>query len=154
MTFIRIQNAPLENQNNIVSSQAKWQTSKQWLQENKVCQIFRKTNISYHMIRTFSCTRAYKYVYAHVRFLVIIVLRFTLLPSYRRYPNLTAKSHKHIKFVESQQLRNQSAHYRAFPYLSVYYKEYSLFFKLHLNWVNRFWWIFDGHSVLKLSLTK
>ena len=36
----------------IVGNKAKRRTSKRLFQENKACQIFRKTNISYHLIRT------------------------------------------------------------------------------------------------------
>ena len=48
----------------IVGNRAKRRTSKRLFQENKACQIFRKTNISYHLIRTkllyqfLECSRA------------------------------------------------------------------------------------------------
>ena len=39
----------------IVNNKAKGRISKRVLQENKARQIFRETNISYHMIRTRAC---------------------------------------------------------------------------------------------------
>ena len=66
--------------------------SKRVLQESKACQIFRKTNISYRLIRTRTC--AYHGVinfrffvnfgFFFFFFFVTLVLRFALLPYYRR----------------------------------------------------------------------
>ena len=74
----------------IVSNKAKKRISKRVFQENKARQIFRKTNVSYLLIRTRMC--AYQGV-RKVRFLENLtrfvfktpVLRFALLPYYRWY---------------------------------------------------------------------
>ena len=75
----------------IVGIKVKGWISKRVFQENKARQIFRKTNISYPLIRT--RTSAYQGVRnvrfsknsACFRFLETPVLRFALLPYYRRF---------------------------------------------------------------------
>ena len=64
--------------------------SKQWLQENKAHQIFRKTNISYPLIRTRCAYQGIRNVsfsenMACLFFLVTTVLKFALLSYYRRF---------------------------------------------------------------------
>ena len=57
-----------------------WQISKRVFQENKACQIFWRTNISYSLIRT----RTFFRKFGVLCFLQTPVLRFALLPYYRR----------------------------------------------------------------------
>ena len=74
----------------IVRNKAKGRISKRVFQESKARQNFRKTNISYPQIRTRTC--AYQEVgnvcffgnFGMLCFLETPVLRFTLLPYYRR----------------------------------------------------------------------
>ena len=44
-----------DNINQVVGNKAKGRISKRVFQENKACQIVRKTNISYPLIRTRTC---------------------------------------------------------------------------------------------------
>ena len=57
-----------------------WQISKRVFQENKACQIFWRTNLSYSLIRT----RTFFRKFGVLCFLQTPVLRFALLPYYRR----------------------------------------------------------------------
>ena len=73
-----------------VGIKAKGPISKWMLQENKARKIFRKTNISYPLIRTRACTyRGKEYSlfgkFGVLCFLVTPVLRFALLPYCRRF---------------------------------------------------------------------
>ena len=83
----------------IVGNKQKEQISKQALQENKAHQIFRKTNISYPLIRTRTC------------FLVTLILRLLSTAdgrskSWHHPRNHTNKSH--LKIVSYKQIdRNQ-----------------------------------------------
>ena len=79
-------NSSKTHEDRVVDNKAKGRISKQVLIENKARQVFRKTNISYPLIRTRIC--AYQGV-RNVRFseylacfffLVTPVLRFALLP--------------------------------------------------------------------------
>ena len=63
-----------------VDNKTKWQISKWVFQENKARQIFRKTNISYPLIQT----RTFFGKFGVPCFLETPVLRFALLPYYRR----------------------------------------------------------------------
>lgn len=59
-SFSKCENTKCESTNHysgclLVGNTAKWQISKQELQENKAFQIFRKTNNSYPLKRTFTC---------------------------------------------------------------------------------------------------
>ena len=75
-------------------NKAKWWISKRVFPENKARQIFRKMNISYPLIRT--CTYEYQGVrnvdffwkFGVLCFLETPVLRFTVLPYYRRVRQL------------------------------------------------------------------
>ena len=75
-------------------NKAKWWISKRVFQENKARQNFRKMNISYPLIRT--CTYEYQGVrnvdffwkFGVLCFLETPVLRFTVLPYYRRVSQL------------------------------------------------------------------
>ena len=74
----------------VVGNKSKGRISKRVFQENRACQIFRKTNISYPMICTRTC--AYQGVrkvcffrkFAVLCFLETPVLRFAFLSYYRR----------------------------------------------------------------------
>ena len=74
----------------VVGNKAKGRISKRVLKENKARQISEKTNISYPLIRTGTC--AYQGVrnvcffgkFGVLCFLLTPVLRFALLPYYRR----------------------------------------------------------------------
>ena len=70
-------------------NKAEGQFSKRVFQENKTRQIFRKTNISYLLIRTYVCVSGGKNCsffrkFGVPCFLETPVLRFALLPYYRR----------------------------------------------------------------------
>ena len=75
----------------IVGNKPKGWISKLVFQENKARQIFRKTNISYPLIRTrtyaYQGVRNFRFFgkFGLICFLETPVLRFSLLPSYRRY---------------------------------------------------------------------
>ena len=66
-----------------VGNKVKGQISKWVFQENKACQIFRKTNISYSLMRSKKCSFFRKF--DMLCFLETSVLRFALLPYYRRF---------------------------------------------------------------------
>ena len=72
---------------NIVGDKAKGRISKRVFQENKARQIFRKRNISYPLIRTGAYQGVRNVCFSEnlACFLEIPVLRFALLPYYRRY---------------------------------------------------------------------
>ena len=68
---------------------AKGRISKRVLQVNKARQIFRKTNMSYPLVQTHVCVsggkkRSFFAKFDLLCFLVTLVLRFALLPYYRR----------------------------------------------------------------------
>ena len=73
-----------------VGNKAKWRILKRVFQENKTRQIFRKTNISYPLIRTRTCVYqgegnvCFGGKFGVLCFLETPVLRLTLLPYYRR----------------------------------------------------------------------
>ena len=69
-----------------VGNKAKGRISKRVSQENKAPQIFRKTNISYPLIRTSTCSCQEVRNDRFSENLASFVLRLTLLPCYRRYP--------------------------------------------------------------------
>ena len=66
---------------NSAGDKAKERISKRRQQKNKACQIFRKANISYPLIRT----RTFFGKFGVPCFLVSSVLRFALLPHHRRF---------------------------------------------------------------------
>ena len=70
-TIISVKSLIIFQLNNNVGNKAKGLISKRVFQENKARQIFRKTNISYPLIRVIS-------------FIKTPVLRFTLFPYYRQ----------------------------------------------------------------------
>ena len=75
----------------IVGNKAKERISKRVFQENKARQIFRKTNISYPLIRTCisGCKkRSFFRKFGVLCFLETPVLRFAILPYYPRYFNV------------------------------------------------------------------
>ena len=91
----------------VVGNKGKWRISKRVFQENRARQIFRKMNISKPLIRTRTC--AYKGV-RNVRFfgkfdvlyfLERPVLRFALLPYYRRSNAVYRASFSFIMFIFS-----------------------------------------------------
>ena len=108
----------------VVGNKAKGQISKLVFQENKAHQIFRKINISYPLIRTPTC--AYQGVNvlffgksAVLCFLETPVLRFTLLPYYRRGlpfkgANTCTKSiiKRFLKYVSTGKGRSIETYYR------------------------------------------
>ena len=76
-----------EQQN--VGNKAKGRISERVFQENKACQIFRKTNISYPLIRTRVCVSEGKKgsffgKFGVLCFLETPILRFTYLAYYQR----------------------------------------------------------------------
>ena len=75
---------------NCASNNAKGRISKRVFQEDKTRQIFRKTNISYPLIRTPTCAPKKCLFFGKFRAICLLempVLRFTLLPYYRRLAN-------------------------------------------------------------------
>ena len=81
-----------EHISEIVGNHAKGRISRRVLQENQVRQIFRKTIISYPLVRTLTCTYSggkkcsFFGKFGLLCFLVTPILRFTCLPYYRRNP--------------------------------------------------------------------
>ena len=73
----------------IVGNKAKGRISKRVFHENKASQIFRKTNISYPLIRTHTCTyQGVRNVFGKFGFICFLeapVLRFALWPYYQRH---------------------------------------------------------------------
>ena len=90
----------------IVGNQAKGRISKWVFQENKARQSFRKTNISYPLIRTRTRTCAYQGKrnvcflgkFGAFCFLETPILRFALLPDYQQYGAVILKE-SFIPFV-------------------------------------------------------
>ena len=69
-----------------VGNKAKGRISTWRLEESKARQIFRKTNISYPQIRTSGGKKCSLFgIFGVLCFLVTSVLRFALLPYYRRF---------------------------------------------------------------------
>ena len=106
-TFTFCENFTLQQ---IVRIKAKERISKRVFQENKSHQIFPKTNISYPLIRT--RTSAYhggRNEFDVLCFLETPVLRFTLLPCYRRnIPRNTIVRLPNLKSGDSQGAGNIS----------------------------------------------
>ena len=85
-----------------VANKAKGRISKRVFQESKARQNFRKTNISYPLIRTRTC--AYQEVrsflfgnFGVLCFLETPVLKFALLPYYQRIVNKYAQVHVNLR---------------------------------------------------------
>ena len=86
----------------VVGNKAKGRISKRVFQEYKACQIFRKTNISYPLIRTGGKKYSLFGKFDVFWFLETPVLRFALLPYYRRcvfHPNCNKVSHSCSVFI-------------------------------------------------------
>ena len=93
MTFHNIFRKILCHEEHFFGSKAKGRMSKLMFQENKARKIFRKTDISYPLIRTRTLRMPYPLMYTRkffkkfgvLCFLETPILSFALLPYYRRF---------------------------------------------------------------------
>ena len=97
-----IRDSDVSNGIHVVGNKAKGRISKRVFQEYKACQIFRKTNISYPLIRTGGKKYSLFGKFDVFCFLETPVLRFALLPYFRRcvfHPNCNKVSHSCSVFI-------------------------------------------------------